>query len=119
MPSDRLLTPPHPHEESGRRRNTRSRPIALATTRLGAELDTWARSVAPTVQLVTEINADVADQLTRRLAEEYFWQHPEARRGLRPPTILRHAALAILTDVLAEPGAQQGEVRSMAVTSNG
>ena len=92
MPSSSLLAAP---------RALRSGPIALATTTLGDELDTWARSVAPVVQLVVEIDAIVGDQLKRRLAEEYMWQHPEAGRGLRRPSVVRHAAAAVLDDVLA------------------
>jgi len=101
MPSDRLLTPPRPHEDRRRRNTLRSGPIAVATTTLGAELEVWARSLAPVLALLTEINADVADQLKRRLAEQYFWEHPEARKGLRRPSVLRHAALAVLDDVCA------------------
>lgn len=94
MPADRLLT--HP-----RQRESRPGPIAVATMALGAELEIWARPLAPVLELLTEINADVADQLKRRLAEQYFWEHPDARKGLRRPSVLRHAALAVLDDVLA------------------
>jgi hypothetical protein len=30
-----------------------------------------------------------------------MWQHPEAGRGLRRPSVVRHAAAAVLDDVLA------------------
>ena len=97
MPSDRL-NPPRLH---GDRNTLRSGPIALATMTLGAELEIWARPLVPVLELLTEINADVADQLKRRLAEQYFWEHPDARKGLRRPSVLRHVAIAVLDDVCA------------------
>jgi hypothetical protein len=67
---------------------------------LGHEIESWAREVAPIVRLVVEIDAAVGAELTRRVAERYVEQHPDAH-GLAP-SLLQRIYAAILNHVLSE-----------------
>jgi hypothetical protein len=58
--------------------------------------------MAPTVKIVAELNPTVADALKRRLAEQFMGGHRRIAEQLTRPAVLKHAALVVLEDVLAE-----------------